>query len=380
MRKFLAHAPRGGRWLPRALASVLLLAVVLSSSGDVLAGSSSREEQESRTVTIDGETKIYVKNARGKTIIVGRKDAVDVTVRAVKYVRAGDSQTATEWMDELNVTVDTDGEGISVISSHPKWARETGGFWTFLKRIKHKAYIDYTIEVPSRFDAKVASTSGDVQITSLNGSVKLFGSSGDVFLKDIGGGTFIELSSGDVRIKGIGGDLYVRMSSGDANVRDVGGLLRVQATSGDMEVTGVGGDASVELSSGSLVLKGCGGNVVVKTQSGDGEISGVEGSIQAVATSGDLYVTLNSVGPKDNVFKSSSGDVEVVFHTPEGYGFVLEVSTNSGSIEGDLDIALDKISRNLLRGVVGTGDGRVYIETASGDIRIKQTAKQAETK
>ena len=49
MRKFLAHALAGGRGLPRALPSVLLL-VVLFQPGGVLAGSSSREEQETRTV------------------------------------------------------------------------------------------------------------------------------------------------------------------------------------------------------------------------------------------------------------------------------------------------------------------------------------------
>ena len=75
---------------------------------------------------------------------------------------------------------------------------------------------------------------------------------------------------------------------------------------------------------------------------------------------------------KDNVFTSSSGDVDVVFEAREGYGFLLDISTNSGAIEGDLDIKLNKISRKILRGVVGSGDGLVYIETASGDIRIKQ--------
>jgi len=67
--------------------------------------------------------------------------------------------------------------------------------------------------------------------------------------------------------------------------------------------------------------------------------------------------------------------VIVWFHKPAGYGFALEVHTGTGSIEGDLDIELDEISRKALKGIVGSGEGRVTIETASGDIRVSQIGK-----
>ena len=62
----------------------------------------------------------------------------------------------------------------------------------------------------------------------------------------------------------------------------------------------------------------------------------------------------------------------VSFPAKKGAGFVLEVSTNTGSIEGNLEIKLDLISRKALKGVVGAGEGRLEIETASGDIRINE--------
>jgi DUF4097 and DUF4098 domain-containing protein YvlB len=372
MRKYLTRIVRGGVGTRIATPAAISLLIVLHPTGTAFAGSSSKEKEEKQTVDVRGESRIYVKNTRGKTIIVGRKDAGSVLVRAFKYVRAKDSKTAAKWMDELEVEVDTDGEQISVITRHPDRIGRGGSFWSFIRGVRHRAYVDYTIEVPNSFDAKVASTSGDIQITSLDGGVKLFGSSGDVFLKDIGGKTFVELSSGDIEVKNISEDLRVRMSSGDADVREIGGSLGIQGTSGDVEAYGIGGDADVELSSGSIVLIGCGGDAITKTISGNGEIANVEGNLKAVATSGDLVVSLFPVGEREYVLKTSSGDVIVSFDTSRDYGFLMEVATSSGSIEGDLDIKLDKISRKMLRGVVGSGDGRLYIETASGDIRIKQ--------
>ena len=384
MRKFLTHITASGYTyllaprIPRkglvsgAVLGLLIALSLLGTPENAHAGSATREEQEKQTVKVDGETRIYVKNSRGKTIIVGRLGATDVSIRAVKYVRAKDGETAEEWMDELFFSVDTDGEQISIISHHPDWAREGGNFWSFLKRIKQKVYIDYTIEVPTEFSAKVSSTSGDVKITSLGGDVKLFGSSGDVFMKDINGSTYIEVSSGSIDVNDIGKNLHVRMSSGDVVIRDIGGTLFVQGSSGDATVNDVGSDAEISLASGDVSLNGCGGDAEVSTLSGDAEIADATGSIKATTTSGDIFATVDPFGPKDNIFKSSSGDVDVVFMAREGYGFVLEVNTNSGAIEGDLDIKLDKISRKMLTGAVGSGDGRIYIETASGDIRIKQ--------
>ena len=373
MRSFLLDLPVR-RWRSYLILPVALVLLGGSTRGTALAGSS-KDEEDSRSVKVTTEKRIYVKNTRGKTIIVGRKNANEVRIRVLKVVRARDDKTAARWMEELEYGVETDGEQVSVVTRHPERTEEGWTFWTFLKRITDKAYIDYTIEVPDTFDAKVSTTSGDVNITSLEGDVKLFGSSGDVFLKGVGGGAFVELSSGRVEAEDVGKDVYIRMSSGGAVVRNAGGSVSIQGTSGDAEIDQAGGGANVELSSGDLILQGCKGDVTAKSHNGDIEIDDVGGSIAAGATSGDIYVTLTPVGPREYAFDTSSGDVDVTFHTPEGYGFLLEVGTGNGAIEGNLDVRLDEVSRKTLRGTVGSGEGRLRIETASGDIRIHQKGK-----
>ena len=375
MRKPTIHAPASVRGRLALLPAAAAFLAVLWAAQVAHARSSNLEEQETRTVKVVSETKIYVKNARGKTIIVGRKDAAAVTIHASKIVRAGDANTAAQWMKELGFTTETDGEQISVILHHPKRAEEGTSLWTFVRRIGDRSHIDLTIEVPAAFDAKVSSTSGEIQITSLEGSVKLFGSSGDVMLKGIGGTALLELSSGNVDADEIGGDLHIRLSSGNAFLRGIGGMVALEGTSGDAEIHDVGGDVDVTLSSGDLVVEGCRGGVNARTYAGDVKIDDVTGSVVASTGSGDIDATLTPVGAKDNRFESASGIVTVAFHTPEGYGFMLEVHTGTGAIEGDLEIKLDEISRNDLKGLVGNGAGRVTVETASGDIRIREIGK-----
>ena len=375
MRRSLTYAPAHRRRGSPILPALLAFLAVLATAGNVRAGSTTLQEEETRTVKVDRESKIYVKNARGKTIIVGRKDARDVSIRIAKFVRARDAETARRWMQDLEYTVETDGDEISVVLNQPDKTFDSGNFWSFITQFKDRAYIDCTVEVPAAFDAKVSATSGDVQITSIDGSVDLAGSSGDVLLRTIGGGATAELSSGDLDADGVGGDFALVMSSGDAIVREIGGSATIRGTSGDVELFDIGGAATAELSSGDLLVEGCRGAVDVRTHSGDISIADAAGAVEASATSGDIEAGLSFNGPTEHRIKSSSGSVSVTFPAERKAGFVLEVNTNAGSIEGNLEIKLDVISRKALKGVVGAGEGRLDIETASGDIRITQVGK-----
>lgn len=349
-----------------ALVGVLLPAV------SVYAGSHKLTRDETRRIQVTSETGLLVNNSRGKTLVVGKRGTSEVIIRATKFVHAESEQSAVEWMDDLTFRVDTDGERIAITTKYPGRAEREGSFWAFLRGIRYRAAVEYTIEVPGGFDVDVSSASGDAQITSIDGNCAVYGSSGDVLLKTIGGSAFVEVSSGDIEITGVQGDIQVQSSSGDALIRDAGGSINLVATSGDMEVYSAGGDATVELASGDFTLDGCQGNVVSRTASGNAVLKDVLGSVRAFAGSGDVRMNIFPVGDKEFLVNTASGDVNIVFATPERYGFRLDVSTASGSIEGDLDIRLDKVSRRVLRGVVGSGDGRLTIETASGDIVIQQ--------
>ena len=327
-------------------------------------------DEDNQTVRVDDEIQLYVKNPRGKTIIVGKQEVGEVSIRVEKFVRAKNQETAEEWMEELSIQVDSDGSQISIIAHYPSGGEES--LWSFLRGTRSKARVELTIEVPASFDAEVSGASGDVQVTSIEGGCSVYGSSGSVFLKTIGGDAFVEVSSGDVEVMDVRGDIHVGSSSGDALIRGAGGSISLSASSGDMEVYRVTGNATVELDSGDFLIQDCAGDVMTRTSSGNATLRNVLGSVRAFASSGDVTMNILPVGNKEFVVKTASGDVSVMFAAADQYGFLLDVSTASGSIEGDLDIRLDKVSRRVLRGVVGNGEGKLVIETASGNIVIQQ--------
>ena len=217
-----------------------------------------------------------------------------------------------------------------------------------------------------------SSTFISVNMSIIEGKAVVNATSGDVALREIGEGSIVKLTSGKVKARDLGGDLKIAASSGDAEVRRVKGVFVMEATSGNVEAFEIGGDAQVKLFNGDLILSGCLGNLEFSTANGNARIVDVLGSINASSSSGDLNVVIVPVGDKEFILNTSSGNVELRYLTPKEYGFLLDVNTCTGSIRGDLDIKLDKITRQTLKGKVGTGKSKVIVETASGNVIIKE--------
>lgn len=352
----------------RVLAILLPLLLV---SGAAYAGHK-LEREERIVVDVTDQTSLVVKNAQGKIIVVGHEDMSKVTIIAQKWVRAKNSAAASEIMKQLTFDVEEQPHEITVIAKRPKELEKATSVWSLVKGDKRIAYIDFTIEVPKDFNVKAASASGDVRITNLNGHAMVHATSGDVELREIAEQVVVNLTSGSVSAEDLGGDLHIAASSGDAEVRRVKGVFSMQATSGNVEAFEIEGDAQIKLYNGDLVLIGCLGDLDFSTATGDARIAEVLGSIKASSSSGDLDVVIVPVGDKEYFLNTSSGDIEVHYLTPTAYGFLLNINTCSGAIHGDLPIKLDKITRQTLKGIVGTGKSKVIVETASGNVFIRE--------
>jgi hypothetical protein len=364
------------RLASRAIAAAL---PVLMIAAGAVAGEKARRDDR-RTIEVSGQNTIIVKNGRGQTVIVGDANESRVTIVADMQVNASDADEAKRLMAQLHYDVTEGKDEIVVETKRPDQKTERRGLLSILRGSPATAFIDYTIEVPKGFGAVSWTTSGDVRISNVRGDVELHGTSGDISLREVGGMVKVEVTSGNIEAKDIGGDLRILSSSGDAVVDRIHGGFVMQATSGDADAKRVSGDCQVQLITGDLALKGCLGNVQFQTSTGDAEVTDVEGGVTATTASGKLDVQIVPVGDKQFVLSSSSGDINVFYAAPKHYGFLLDVATGTGSIEGDLAIKVEEINRRRLKGVVGSGQSRVIIETASGDVRINETKSNGKKK
>ncbi|MCP4612311.1 MAG: hypothetical protein GY845_26745 [Planctomycetes bacterium] len=149
----------------------------------------------------------------------------------------------------------------------------------------------------------------------------------------------------------------------------------------DLELTTHNGAIVIKNITGSLNGTTHNGKITAEQVSGAAELYTHNGSVTCREISGDTKMKTHNGGIK--VYYSNDApsvcDISLITHnggveleTPKKYSGDVEASTHNGSINTELPITVKgKVSKRKLTGTIGTGQGKLYLETHNGSIRIK---------
>jgi len=193
---------------------------------------------------------------------------------------------------------------------------------------------------------------------------------GEIEAESISGGFVFDTGSGDVTVAGVSGSLLVDTGSGKVTVSDAQADVKIDTGSGRVNLSDVSGD-EVLVDTGSGRVTGAeisADKLVIDTGSGNINISAVSGrDINLDTGSGSVEIQL--LTDVDNmVIDTGSGRVTV--RVPSNLSANIEIDVGSGGITIDVPIEYLKKQRRYVRGEIGNGNGRIYIDTGSGSVRI----------
>jgi len=141
------------------------------------------------------------------------------------------------------------------------------------------------------------------------------------------------------------------------------GALVITNITGRLNATTHNGKITAELVSGTAELYTHNGSVICKEISGDTKLKTHNGGIK-------VYYSQAAPSVCDISLITHNGGVEI--ETPKNFSGGVEASTHNGSIKTELPITVKgKVSKKKLTGTIGTGQGKLYLETHNGSIRIK---------
>jgi hypothetical protein len=114
------------------------------------------------------------------------------------------------------------------------------------------------------------------------------------------------------------------------------------------------------------------GTTKLRTHNGSITCEEISGDIQLRSYNGNVRAAYSQSAPPvcDVSIVTHNGRVE--FAGPPHYSARVEVSVHNGTISTELPITLSgKLSRRKLHGTIGTGEGRLHVETHNGSITMK---------
>lgn len=149
-------------------------------------------------------------------------------------------------------------------------------------------------------------------------------------------------------------DLELTTHNGSVQIRNVVGRLSGTTHNGRITAEQVSGTAQLHTHNGS---------VTCREISGDCRLKSHNGSVK-------VYYSKAAESICDISLITYNGGIEL--ETPSNFSGEFSASTHNGSIRTDLPITIvGKVNKRKLTGKIGTGQGKLHLETHNGSIRVR---------
>ncbi len=384
-----------------ALAFCLLLIV---TGCDFQIGNWGRAKYE-RTVqkqaALDSGSTVVARTSSGSITVTGA-DVTDCSVVAQIRVQALTEEEARETAEQVEIVLEKVGNTLTVKAEKP------------LKKLKRSIAISYDITVPKKTNVDCSSSYGPVKLGNIDGNAKGKTSSGSISAEDIQGSAHLRTSYGSVTCRNITGDnIKLESSSGKIKAENIKGSADLDTSYGSITCEDISGpDIKLRTSSGKIKLSKASGDdfdvhtsygsisvdeltaKIIKMHSGSGSIEATKASADSADISTSYgRITCRQLTAADLTAKSGSGNINIAcsdstspeisanvvtsygsvdFEAPPDFTGQVEMSTSFGSISTELPITISgEISKKKLAGTIGQGNGKLYLKTSSGSIKIR---------
>lgn len=271
------------------------------------------------------------KSNDGRITVTGG-EITDCNVTATIIVRADSDEKARSIAEKTKVKLEQFGSKLTVKLEKP------------ILIMNQSVDVQVVAMVPKSCDVELSTDDGDIAIENINGNIDIKTDDGSVSLARI---------AGDIKIRSNDGSINIQEFNSDVNLQRAG-WIDIQTDDGSVTMSRVVGDIKVRSNDGSTRVEEVTGDVNI--QSDDGRIT----VVYAEDAGGVCNVSL------------VTDDAAVDFTAPANFSADVEVITDDGSINTDLPIKVTgKLGKSGIKGTIGTGEGRLYIKTDDGSIRIR---------
>ncbi len=306
--------------------------------------------------------------------------------------------------DDIDFGVERTDRGVRVFSRYAT------------RRRSHGSSTKVKIRVPDRFDLRLETTGGEIEIDGVEGEIRgetmggrltLRELRGTVELSTMGGNITLTDSELDGNVSTMGGNIRLENVVGDVDAETYGGNVlfenvtaathgrcrevRIKTMGGNIRAPDAGCGADLETLGGNIRIERAAEYVKAETMGGNIFVGAVGGWIRATTMGGKIDVTMigdPGSGRRDARLISMGGDVTLT--VPQGLSMEVDVtlaftkrSTQDYSIESDFPLSIrraddwdyaDGEPRKYIYGT-GTFDGgehKIKIETVNGDVRLRR--------
>ena len=148
--------------------------------------------------------------------------------------------------------------------------------------------------------------------------------------------------------------------------------LELITHNGSVEITNITGQVDGTTHNGRVAAARVSGTATLQTHNGSIRCKEISGDTQLKTHNGSVKVYYAEGAPPICNVSLITHNGGIDFTAPPDFSAAVEASTHNGSIKTDLPITITgEVSKRKLKGTIGTGQGKLRLQTHNGSIRIR---------
>jgi len=148
--------------------------------------------------------------------------------------------------------------------------------------------------------------------------------------------------------------------------------LHLMTHNGAVKISTITGNVDGATHNGAVAATEITGQIKLTSHNGRITCKEISGEAYAQTYNGGISVSYLKGAPSPSNISLSSHNGSIDLTTPPNFSAKIAASTHNGSIKSDLPITVSgKIGKTKLNGTIGSGEGKLELETYNGSIRIR---------
>jgi DUF4097 and DUF4098 domain-containing protein YvlB len=334
-----------------------------------------------------GIKRIVFENPRGFVKVTGG-DGNEVVITGHKSVRAFSKEDADRTDTDTPVEIVPQGDRLMVRSNQDR------------VRSNQRITDDLEITIPRSMSVESRSSTGDHEVTGIDGDVEINTGRGDVRISRVGGNARLDVSRSElIRLVDVKGRVDVQGRGNDLEMENIGGQVTVGGTYGgtvdfknlarplqlegsrgtELSAQAVPGRISMDL--GEFSARDVIGPMRLVTRARDIKVQQVTHSLEVATERGDIEITPSKTPLPTIEARTGNGKVELTL--PDRAAFTLDAIAERGDALNDYGspVEQDRSGRSAtLKGRVGDGP-LLKLTSRQGMVSVRKegTATHEET-
>ncbi len=148
--------------------------------------------------------------------------------------------------------------------------------------------------------------------------------------------------------------------------------LQLTTHNGAVSIAEITGDVTATTHNGKMTLMKLTGAANLQTHNGSIRCEEIAGNAKLRTHNGKISVYYIQTAPAVCNVSAVTHNGGIEFTAPPNLSAQVDISTHNGSIKTDLPVSVvGKISKRKIKGTIGTGQGKLRLETHNGSINIR---------